>query len=160
MILIISNEVTRKLQWNYRVDQSGKRVFDMFCGFLVNSLEPPFPRRPWRGLYISLCSSSLGIASNKQRIQVRDKYLSLSSKLCFPEREMVGPLRPQFVLFGSSIVQFSCSNGGWGAILADLYSRKVLTSLNLINFLNLVFSFYIYWLGFMMINIYGFFKIN
>ncbi|ONI03720.1 hypothetical protein PRUPE_6G277200 [Prunus persica] len=37
---------------------------------------------------------------------------------------MVGPLRPQFVLFGSSIVQFSCSNGGWGAILADLYSRK------------------------------------
>ncbi|PQM37917.1 GDSL esterase/lipase CPRD49 [Prunus yedoensis var. nudiflora] len=37
---------------------------------------------------------------------------------------MVGPLRPQFVLFGSSIVQFSYSNGGWGAILADLYSRK------------------------------------
>ncbi|KAL6142277.1 hypothetical protein ACLB2K_060560 [Fragaria x ananassa] len=37
---------------------------------------------------------------------------------------MVGPIRPQFVLFGSSIVQFSFSNGGWGAILADLYSRK------------------------------------
>ncbi|XP_050384450.1 GDSL esterase/lipase CPRD49-like isoform X2 [Argentina anserina] len=37
---------------------------------------------------------------------------------------MVGPRRPQFVLFGSSIVQFSFSNGGWGAILADLYSRK------------------------------------
>ncbi|VFQ81154.1 unnamed protein product [Cuscuta campestris] len=37
---------------------------------------------------------------------------------------MVGPLRPQFVLFGSSIVQISYSNGGWGAILADVYARK------------------------------------
>ncbi|XP_050382515.1 GDSL esterase/lipase CPRD49-like [Argentina anserina] len=37
---------------------------------------------------------------------------------------MVGPSRPQFVLFGSSIVQYSFSNGGWGAILADLYARK------------------------------------
>ncbi|XP_057489545.1 GDSL esterase/lipase CPRD49 [Actinidia eriantha] len=40
------------------------------------------------------------------------------------EREMVGPQRPQFVLFGSSIVQLSFSDGGWGAILADVYSRK------------------------------------
>ncbi|XP_065851649.1 GDSL esterase/lipase CPRD49-like isoform X2 [Euphorbia lathyris] len=37
---------------------------------------------------------------------------------------MVGPSRPQFVLFGSSIVQFSYSNHGWGAILSDFYSRK------------------------------------
>ncbi|RWV91279.1 hypothetical protein GW17_00046440 [Ensete ventricosum] len=37
---------------------------------------------------------------------------------------MVGPGRPVFVLFGSSIVQFSYSNGGWGAILADVYARK------------------------------------
>ncbi|XP_010253884.1 PREDICTED: GDSL esterase/lipase CPRD49 [Nelumbo nucifera] len=37
---------------------------------------------------------------------------------------MVGPPRPQFVLFGSSIVQFSFANGGWGAILADIYARK------------------------------------
>ncbi|GAB4831941.1 GDSL esterase/lipase wdl1 [Ancistrocladus abbreviatus] len=37
---------------------------------------------------------------------------------------MVGPARPQFVLFGSSIVQMSFSNGGWGAILADVYARK------------------------------------
>ncbi|KAI4331575.1 hypothetical protein MLD38_029752 [Melastoma candidum] len=37
---------------------------------------------------------------------------------------MVGPKRPQFILFGSSIVQFSFGNGGWGASLADLYSRK------------------------------------
>lgn len=37
---------------------------------------------------------------------------------------MVGPERPQFVLFGSSIVQYSFSNEGWGAILADLYARK------------------------------------
>ena len=38
---------------------------------------------------------------------------------------MVGPERPQIVLFGSSIVQQSFSNRGWGTILADLYSRKV-----------------------------------
>ncbi|KAL0375331.1 UNVERIFIED_CONTAM: GDSL esterase/lipase CPRD49 [Sesamum radiatum] len=37
---------------------------------------------------------------------------------------MVGPGRPQFVLFGSSIVQYSFNVGGWGAILADLYDRK------------------------------------
>ncbi|KAL8526667.1 hypothetical protein ACS0TY_015754 [Phlomoides rotata] len=37
---------------------------------------------------------------------------------------MVGPRRPQFVLFGSSIVQMSYNIGGWGAILADLYARK------------------------------------
>ncbi|KAL2337751.1 hypothetical protein Fmac_012197 [Flemingia macrophylla] len=37
---------------------------------------------------------------------------------------MVGPVRPQFVLFGSSIVEFSYSNEGWGATLANLYARK------------------------------------
>ncbi|CAN1853718.1 GDSL esterase/lipase CPRD49 [Linum perenne] len=37
---------------------------------------------------------------------------------------MVGPARPQIVLFGSSIVQLSFGNGGWGAILSDIYSRK------------------------------------
>lgn len=37
---------------------------------------------------------------------------------------MVGPERPLFVLFGSSIVQLSFSNGGWGAILTDIYARK------------------------------------
>ncbi|XP_043724619.1 GDSL esterase/lipase CPRD49-like isoform X1 [Telopea speciosissima] len=37
---------------------------------------------------------------------------------------MVGPERPLFVLFGSSIVQFSYSEEGWGAMLADIYSRK------------------------------------
>ncbi|KAG8377022.1 hypothetical protein BUALT_Bualt09G0124900 [Buddleja alternifolia] len=37
---------------------------------------------------------------------------------------MVGPGRPQLVLFGSSIVQQSFKVGGWGAILADLYDRK------------------------------------
>ncbi|XP_062155888.1 GDSL esterase/lipase CPRD49 isoform X2 [Alnus glutinosa] len=37
---------------------------------------------------------------------------------------MVGPARPQFVLFGSSIVQLSFGHGGWGATLADIYARK------------------------------------
>ncbi|ONI24609.1 hypothetical protein PRUPE_2G249500 [Prunus persica] len=37
---------------------------------------------------------------------------------------MVGPARPLFVLFGSSIVQMSYDHGGWGAILSDIYSRR------------------------------------
>ncbi|KAJ1396167.1 SGNH hydrolase-type esterase domain [Sesbania bispinosa] len=37
---------------------------------------------------------------------------------------MVGPVRPQFVLFGSSIVQLSYCDAGWGATLANLYARK------------------------------------
>lgn len=37
---------------------------------------------------------------------------------------MVGPSRPLFVLFGSSIVQLSYFFHGWGATLATLYSRK------------------------------------
>ncbi|QCE11918.1 hypothetical protein DEO72_LG10g3157 [Vigna unguiculata] len=38
---------------------------------------------------------------------------------------MVGPARPLFVLFGSSLVQLSYSQQGWGAILSHLYARKV-----------------------------------
>ncbi|KAL3830172.1 hypothetical protein ACJIZ3_018974 [Penstemon smallii] len=37
---------------------------------------------------------------------------------------MIGPGRPLFVLFGSSIVQMSFKVGGWGSIIADLYARK------------------------------------
>ncbi|XP_004492451.1 GDSL esterase/lipase WDL1-like [Cicer arietinum] len=37
---------------------------------------------------------------------------------------MVGPTRPQIVLFGSSIVQLSYLKEGWGAMLAHLYARK------------------------------------
>ncbi|KAF8408252.1 hypothetical protein HHK36_007400 [Tetracentron sinense] len=33
-------------------------------------------------------------------------------------------MRPQFVLFGDSITQQSFGSGGWGAALADNYSRK------------------------------------
>ncbi|KAK7339877.1 hypothetical protein VNO77_20563 [Canavalia gladiata] len=36
---------------------------------------------------------------------------------------MVGSTRPQFVLFGSSIVQY-CYYEGWGATLSHLYARK------------------------------------
>jgi hypothetical protein len=32
--------------------------------------------------------------------------------------------RPLFVLYGASMTQFSFELGGWGAALADLYSRK------------------------------------
>ncbi|KDP24452.1 hypothetical protein JCGZ_25016 [Jatropha curcas] len=37
---------------------------------------------------------------------------------------MVGPIRPQFVLFGSSIVQLSFGDEGWGAALSEKYARK------------------------------------
>lgn len=47
---------------------------------------------------------------------------------------MIGPGRPQFVLFGSSIVQQCFADEGWGAILADLYDRKVPNSLSLISY--------------------------
>lgn len=48
-------------------------------------------------------------------------------------RGMVGPGRPQFVLFGSSIVQLSFALDGWGSILADIYSRKVTYLLQFLN---------------------------
>lgn len=34
-------------------------------------------------------------------------------------------MRPQIVLFGDSITQRSFRSGGWGAAVADIYSRKV-----------------------------------
>ncbi|KAL9231434.1 hypothetical protein vseg_006665 [Gypsophila vaccaria] len=37
---------------------------------------------------------------------------------------MVGPSRPLFVLFGSSIVQLCFSHAGWGANLTHIYARK------------------------------------
>lgn len=68
--------------------------------------------------YTSRCSSTLSgpvfFLRENHTVRVR-------------EREMVGPARPLFVLFGSSIVQLSNSHGGWGAILSDLYARKVNT---------------------------------
>lgn len=45
---------------------------------------------------------------------------------------MVGPQRPQIVLFGSSIVQFSFINVGWGVILADVYARKMLYCMDIV----------------------------
>lgn len=41
------------------------------------------------------------------------------------ERAMPGSLRPRFVIFGSSIVQFGFYDEGWVAILSHLYARKV-----------------------------------
>lgn len=42
---------------------------------------------------------------------------------------MVVASRPKFVLFGSSIVQQSYALDGWGASLANLYARKVISGL-------------------------------
>lgn len=63
-------------------------------------------------------------------------HSATSQEQCLSEREpnkittqykvMAGPMRPQIVLFGSSIIQMSFDNGGWGAILANLYARKVI----------------------------------
>lgn len=40
-------------------------------------------------------------------------------------REMAVAVRPQIVLFGDSITEQSFRPGGWGAALADSFSRKV-----------------------------------
>ncbi|KAM3288009.1 GDSL esterase/lipase CPRD49 [Capsicum chacoense] len=37
---------------------------------------------------------------------------------------MIGPSRPVFALFGSSIVELSSTHNGWGATLTFLYARK------------------------------------
>ncbi|XP_022145497.1 GDSL esterase/lipase CPRD49-like [Momordica charantia] len=43
---------------------------------------------------------------------------------CGWRTKMVGPMRPKFVVFGSSIVQFSFADKGWGAEIANLYARQ------------------------------------
>ncbi|GAY40420.1 hypothetical protein CUMW_051790 [Citrus unshiu] len=63
------------------------------------------------------------IYSERNRCGVAAVTVILSSSP-FVTKTMVGPARPQFVLFGSSIVQLGFSNGGWGAILSDIYARK------------------------------------
>lgn len=70
----------------------------------------------------------------EKRIRRRESFQARSIQVLDQSVQMVGPSRPQFVLFGSSIVQYSFANGGWGAILADVYARKVLK------------LFYSYWL--------------
>jgi len=45
------------------------------------------------------------------------------------------------VLFGDSITEHSFRSGGWGAALADTYSRKVLHLL-------IVFAFFLYFILF------------
>lgn len=52
-------------------------------------------------------------------------------------------LRPHFVLFGDSITQHSFANEGWGAALADLYSRKVGFILSVFDVPTLSFSFFL-----------------
>lgn len=51
-------------------------------------------------------------------------------------------MRPQIVLFGDSITEQSFRSGGWGASLADNYSRKVPTHPHhhplLLSFLNIL----------------------
>ncbi|KAK4436517.1 GDSL esterase/lipase CPRD49 [Sesamum alatum] len=73
------------------------------------------------------CFFILGVQGKLQRIL--DSCVLRRRRINSRSREgggvMVGPARPLFVLFGSSIVQLSFSNGGWGAILSDIYARKV-----------------------------------
>lgn len=63
---------------------------------------------------------------SKHKIQVY-KLIVFVRYILVVEEKMVGPIRPQIVLFGSSIVQLSYSDEGWGSILTNLYSRKVLS---------------------------------
>ncbi|KAG5404413.1 hypothetical protein IGI04_010532 [Brassica rapa subsp. trilocularis] len=93
--------------------------------------------RPYAEALLNLCNEiNVKSVDLWNAIQQQDDWLNTcftaftkQSALLHPVREeeakkaMVGPGRPQIVLFGSSIVQYSFSNGGWGASLADVYSR-------------------------------------
>jgi hypothetical protein len=57
------------------------------------------------------------------------------------QKDMVAPARPQFVLFGSSIVQLSYSHTGWGSFLSDIYSRKVIHIHSFFFFSSLILHF-------------------
>ncbi|XP_022145498.1 GDSL esterase/lipase CPRD49-like [Momordica charantia] len=80
------------------------------------------------------CSLLNPVPVGSGRCQLPKQHLSLRPSLSthFPgalsrhgwRAKMVGPVRPKFVLFGSSIVQFSFGDRGWGADIADLYSRQ------------------------------------
>ena len=49
--------------------------------------------------------------------------LLVLSSSWFRRRQQVLPTRPEILLFGDSITQFSFGPGGWGAMLADYYQR-------------------------------------
>lgn len=66
--------------------------------------------------------SSNSIVAAKRRPLLFQKHVYGQEQ----EGKMVGPSRPKFVLFGSSIVQMVNNAGGWSAVLADLYARKVI----------------------------------
>ncbi|XP_022145670.1 GDSL esterase/lipase CPRD49-like [Momordica charantia] len=91
---------------------------------------------------LSYCESSLvkpfSVGSGRYQVPRQDPNLRPSLfptnqwKARFPgaasrggwRAKMVGPVRPRFVFFGSSIVEFSFDDGGWGAGLANLYARR------------------------------------
>lgn len=54
-------------------------------------------------------------------------------------------MRPHFVLFGDSITEQSFRPGGWGAALADAYSRKVPFEWNIFLYLYLELNFWGPW---------------
>lgn len=64
------------------------------------------------------------VASKTQKLLLIRKK-NTQNKMNEPK---VGPNRPLFVLFGSSIVQLSYYFDGWGAALTGFYARKVLLS--------------------------------
>lgn len=58
-------------------------------------------------------------------------------------------MRPRIVLFGDSITEQSFRSGGWGAALADTYTRKVDPTLIVlffvakIEFLTIILSWFV-----------------
>ena len=71
-------------------------------------------------------------------VRAREDRIDSCARRQAAERVTAMNARPVFVLFGSSIVQYSFSNGGWGATLADIYARKVLPSVLLLPLLLLI----------------------
>ena len=113
---------------------------------------------PWI-ITIAACSYSTGRSPNRREREEQSRSIEVDrsghqgpreakgSRIGEPDetpkeedrRTMLGG-RPLFVLFGSSIVQYSFSNGGWGAALADIYARKVRYACCCIKSVRLCFS--------------------
>ncbi|XP_022145518.1 GDSL esterase/lipase CPRD49-like [Momordica charantia] len=74
----------------------------------------------------------LQVGSSRCQLPKQHPSLRPSLSIHFPgalsrcgwRAKMVGPVRPKFVLFGSSIVQYSFDDRGWGADIANLYARQ------------------------------------
>jgi len=107
-----------------------------FCKFKLHSVKLSANRAlSWYGItYIQLSSTSwtdVELAKEFGSLRARSEGFHERLEDLRGERErwagMAPHARPKFVLYGASMTEYSFCHGGWGAALADLYCRKVLS---------------------------------